>query len=52
MLRRGRGGIVLTFLGSHFKSEVFALFQHKFLLLADLAIYTTALKRKDMSYIL
>jgi hypothetical protein len=48
----GGGEIVLTFLGSHFKSEFSALFQHKFILLAGLAIYTTALKGQDTSYIL
>lgn len=54
-VQRGRGGggkIVLTFLGSHFTSKFSALFQYKFILLADLAIYTTVLKRKDTSYIL
>jgi len=41
------GGFLLTFLGSHFKSEFSALFQYKFTLPAGLTIYTTALKGKD-----
>jgi hypothetical protein len=45
------GGIVLTFLGSHFKSEFSALLQYKFILLAGLTIYTTELKGKDVIYI-
>jgi hypothetical protein len=47
----GKGKIVLTFLGNHFELELSALLQYKFILLVSLAIYTTALKGRDTSYI-